>query len=145
MFIPGAGPPPCTTASRNRRRPAGVGRGAACCMVRRISNDSRKLPPRNTIAPSKSCALMRSATAWVCATQSISGELTTWLPRMPDQLRRGVGGSSVSSRSTAAWPSSGAQVAVEGARCAAALHVAEDRDPGVLAELVLQDVLTGRR
>ena len=104
VFMPGAGPPPCMTASRKRVRPALVGRGAACCIVVRMPKDSRKLPPRSSIAPSRSCASMRSATAWVFATQSISGELTSWLPRMPTSCGT-ASGASVSSRSTAALPS----------------------------------------
>src|SRR5919198_1410798 len=111
--MPGAGPPPCTTASRNRRRPAAVGCGAACCIVSRMLNESRKLPPRSRIAPSRSCALIRSPTARVWPMQSSSGELTTWCPRMP----------------------------VEGAGSTAALDVAQDRDPGVLAESLLEQPL----
>ena len=56
------------------------------------------------MAPSKSCAVMCSATAWVFATQSISGELTTRLPPSPISWAVAFG-PSVSSRSTAARPS----------------------------------------
>ena len=66
------------------------------------------------------------------------------MPLDPDEP--GLGARVLEQRADRSVAEHGAEVPVEGARRAAALHVPEDRDPCVLAEAVLEDLahLIGR-
>ena len=136
VFIPGAAPPAWSTASRSGRCPARSGRGRACTIVRSRSYEWVKLPPRISIARVESPVGDHVGDR--------SGRGHALHQRRPgqavapdaDQLRLVVG--RLEQLADRGVPEHGAEVAVERARRAAALDVAEDRDPGVLAEALLQ-------
>jgi hypothetical protein len=86
VFMPGAGPPPWTIASRSGGSPASTPRAGPDQGPHRLEGlgeaAAAQLPsPRRSASPSSS-----PATAWVFSTASISGEVTIRFSRMPMSL-----------------------------------------------------------
>jgi hypothetical protein len=141
VFIPGAGPPPCRIARRScglARMPGS--RGRPDDRVEGVPGLG-EAAPAHLHGPVVVTVGDASATALVCSTLSISGDETMRFSRIPIDLGLvfGAGPQQQPDRGVAA---EGPEVAVERARCAATLDVPEDRDPRVLPEPLLEDLLT---
>ena len=131
VFMPGAGPPPCMNAKRKRFFPSTGGWGSARTMVRRVRRAEPKPRPAQRHRPRVVAALH--------ALGDLEGLVDALHERLarhpvvlhPDELglaARGRG-EQLLDRGVAEQR---AHVAVEGARRAAPLDVAEDRDAHVL-------------
>ena len=135
---PGAGPPPCMIAKRKRFCPGAGGWGSARTIVRSVRSAELEAARRAAPSPRRSRrAFTHSATLRVCSTHCISGWRVTRLSFIPMSCGSlpGRRGQQLLDRGVAEQR---AHVAVEGARRAAALDVAQDRDAHVLVQPLLQ-------
>jgi hypothetical protein len=133
--MPGAGPPPCTTASRNRRGPRG-GLLHRHQNAERVAEAAAAQPHR----PVEVLSLDPLADGAGLPDAVQQRRVDHLVPADADKLggRAGSIGQQPLDRRV---PEQRPQIPVKGAGSTSALNVAQDRDPGVLAEALLQQPL----